>query len=200
MRAIVLYLHSLAPTRKNVPDLLANPVALIQDVRTLVEQHRKDQSHLSVTGVPVITVPVTNMKSASKKVAPSIKNAVPSLACVKVEPSQASASFTSPLVVKTESKNELDGSSSSVPVDVVKSGTSPFPHLQNQLRQQQELVKKLRQPICVVRPASVGVANPEEQRRKTSGLLLGHYSYLLNNISYFFYFNFTVMCSTLVFL
>ena len=38
LRAIVLYLHSLAPTRKNVPDLLVNPVALIQDVRTLVDQ------------------------------------------------------------------------------------------------------------------------------------------------------------------
>lgn len=158
-----------------MPDLLANPVALIQDVRTLVEQHRKDQSHLAVTGIPVISVPVTNGKSAQKKTIPPLKNSVAPTGCIKVEHSQASASFASPVVVKTEIKSEVDSSSSSVPADttVIKSGTSPFPHLQNQLRQQQELVQKLRQPICVVRPALVGVSDPETHRRKASGVLLG---------------------------
>jgi len=178
LRAIVLYLHSLAPTRKNVPDLLANPVALIQDVRTLVEQHRKDQSHLAVSGVPVITLPVINMKSVSKKVASPMKTAAVPIERIKLEPPQASASFTSfttsPLVVKTEPKTEMDGSSSA-PVEtvVLKIATSPFPHLQNQLKQQQELVKKLRQPVCVVRPALVGFADPEAHRRTASALLLG---------------------------
>ena len=193
MRAIVLYLHSLAPTRKNVPDLLANPVALIQDVRTLVEQHRKDQSHLAVSGVPVITLPVINMKSVSKKVASPMKTAAVPIERIKLEPPQASASFTSfttsPLVVKTEPKTEMDGSSSA-PVEtvVLKIATSPFPHLQNQLKQQQELVKKLRQPVCVVRPALVGFADPEAHRRTASALLLGrkqHFSYSFRTVFLF---------------
>ncbi|KAJ8683024.1 hypothetical protein QAD02_018816 [Eretmocerus hayati] len=57
LKSIVMYLHSLAPTKKNVPELIKDPVALIQDVRCLVEQHRHDSPELAVTGQPVLPPP-----------------------------------------------------------------------------------------------------------------------------------------------
>lgn len=49
-----MYLHQLPAARKSVPELLTDPIALVRDVRTLVEQHRHDKQHLAVTGVPVL--------------------------------------------------------------------------------------------------------------------------------------------------
>ncbi|XP_011645810.1 jmjC domain-containing histone demethylation protein 1-like, partial [Pogonomyrmex barbatus] len=57
LKAIVMYLHSLPSTKKNVPDLIRDPVALIHDVRCLVEQHRNDNSEAAVTGNPVLPPP-----------------------------------------------------------------------------------------------------------------------------------------------
>ncbi|KAF2358871.1 Zinc finger CXXC-type [Trinorchestia longiramus] len=54
LKAIVMYLHSLPNTRKNVPDLVADPVPLIQDVKTLVEVHRFDRPELAMTSKPVL--------------------------------------------------------------------------------------------------------------------------------------------------
>lgn len=53
-QAIVVYLHQLPAARKSVPELLSDPIALVRDVRTLVEQHRHDKQALAVTGVPVL--------------------------------------------------------------------------------------------------------------------------------------------------
>lgn len=53
-QAIVMYLHQLPAARKSVPELLSDPIALVRDVRTLVEQHRHDKQHHAVTGVPVL--------------------------------------------------------------------------------------------------------------------------------------------------
>lgn len=50
-----MYLHTLPTNRKNVPDLITNPVALINDVRTLIGIHRYDDKNLAITGVPVLT-------------------------------------------------------------------------------------------------------------------------------------------------
>lgn len=57
LKAIVMYLHSLPSTKKNVPELIHDPVALIHDVRCLVEQHRHDNPEAAVTGNPVLPPP-----------------------------------------------------------------------------------------------------------------------------------------------
>lgn len=57
LKSIVMYLHSLPSTKKNVPDLISDPVALIHDVRCLVEQHRYDNSDSAVTGLAILPIP-----------------------------------------------------------------------------------------------------------------------------------------------
>lgn len=221
LRAIVLYLHSLAPTRKNVPDLLVNPVALIQDVRTLVEQHRKDQSHMAITGIPIVRVQQLN-NSKNKKSLPN-SFSTPSKLSVKVEPTTSRSSVlqtaqpgsssqvsvivkresvviknkSDQVIVKTEPLNEIKREEL---ISVITGKTnednecdsekgiqptsckieSPFPHLRNQLRQQQQdLAKKLRQPtpaVSIVRPVTVVNVDSLTQRRKASGILLGQLS------------------------
>ncbi|CAG4932677.1 unnamed protein product [Colias eurytheme] len=57
LKAIVVYLHQLPAARKSVPELLTDPIALVRDVRTLVEQHRHDKQNLAVTGQPVLKGP-----------------------------------------------------------------------------------------------------------------------------------------------
>ncbi|XP_049529879.1 jmjC domain-containing histone demethylation protein 1 [Anopheles darlingi] len=54
LKDIVMYLYDLPAQRKNVPKLIRDPVAVIKDVRTLVERHCKDSPELAVTGVPVL--------------------------------------------------------------------------------------------------------------------------------------------------
>lgn len=41
--------------KKNVPELIRDPVALIKDVRTLIGLHRQDSRELAITGKPVLT-------------------------------------------------------------------------------------------------------------------------------------------------
>ncbi|XP_055635307.1 jmjC domain-containing histone demethylation protein 1 isoform X2 [Toxorhynchites rutilus septentrionalis] len=54
LKEIVMYLYDLPPQKKNVPDLIKDPVALIKDVRTLVERHCKDNPEQAITGAPVL--------------------------------------------------------------------------------------------------------------------------------------------------
>ncbi|EDW80528.1 uncharacterized protein Dwil_GK11583 [Drosophila willistoni] len=54
LKEIVMYLYDLPPQKKNVPSLVLDPVALIKDVRTLVERHCKDQQDMAVTGFSVL--------------------------------------------------------------------------------------------------------------------------------------------------
>lgn len=54
LKEIVLYLYDLPQNRKNVPELIKDPVALIKDVRSLVERHCKDDNQLAITGHPVL--------------------------------------------------------------------------------------------------------------------------------------------------
>ena len=190
LRAIVLYLHSLAPTRKNVPDVLTNAAALIQDVRTLVEQHRKDQNNLAVTGVPIVTLlPLVSQKTLKKPLSSS-------LLMTKVEPTPGAStasiqssvlasgigSLRPSVIVKKEEppvKDEPEEEEEDVnPAVMVKQ--SPFPHWQNhfkQLQQQQQQnqdsAKKLKQPTYVVRPALVGPIDPKQRRKEASRILLG---------------------------
>lgn len=54
LKEIVLYLYDLPQNKKNVPELIKDPVELIKDVRSLVERHCKDDNQLAITGVPVL--------------------------------------------------------------------------------------------------------------------------------------------------
>lgn len=54
LKEIVMYLYDLPPQRKNVPELIGDPVQLIKDVRSLVERHCKDSPELAITGKPVL--------------------------------------------------------------------------------------------------------------------------------------------------
>lgn len=54
LKEIVLYLYDLPQNKKSVPELIKDPVALIKDVRALVERHCKDDNQLAITGVPVL--------------------------------------------------------------------------------------------------------------------------------------------------
>lgn len=49
-----MYLYDLPTQKKNVPDLIKDPVALIKDVRSLVERHCKDSPELAITGQPIL--------------------------------------------------------------------------------------------------------------------------------------------------
>ncbi|XP_060533055.1 jmjC domain-containing histone demethylation protein 1-like isoform X2 [Cylas formicarius] len=57
LKEIVKYLHMLPPNRKNLPDLIKDPIALIQDVRTLIGLHRQDNRELAITGKPILSLP-----------------------------------------------------------------------------------------------------------------------------------------------
>ncbi|XP_037711805.1 jmjC domain-containing histone demethylation protein 1 [Drosophila subpulchrella] len=57
LKEIVMYLYDLPPQKKNVPSLVLDPVALIKDVRSLVERHCKDQQDLAITGMSVLKSP-----------------------------------------------------------------------------------------------------------------------------------------------
>lgn len=198
LRAIVLYLHSLAPTRKNVPDVLTNAAALIQDVRTLVEQHRKDQNNLAVTGVPIVTLrPLVSQKAIKKPpTLSSVTSHSSSLLKTKVEPAPGVSSLQSSVlasgvgnlrpsvIVKNEEppvKIEPEEEEEINPPVMMKQ--SPFPHLQNHFRQlqqqqqqNQDSAKKSRQPLYVVRPALVGPIDPKQQRKEASRILLSQNS------------------------
>lgn len=52
-----MYLHMLPANKKNVPDLIRDPVSLIQDVRNLIGLHRQDNREFAVTGRPVLSLP-----------------------------------------------------------------------------------------------------------------------------------------------
>lgn len=54
LKEIVMYLYDLPPHRKNVPELIRDPVQLIKDVRGLVERHCRDVPALAITGRPVL--------------------------------------------------------------------------------------------------------------------------------------------------
>lgn len=54
LKEIVMFLYDLPPQRKNVPELISDPVQLIKDVRSLVERHCKDSPELAITGKPVL--------------------------------------------------------------------------------------------------------------------------------------------------
>ena len=54
IKAIVMYIHALAVSKKNVPPLLAKPIQLVRDIKILVEDHKNDEASMAVTGQPLL--------------------------------------------------------------------------------------------------------------------------------------------------
>ena len=183
LREIVLYLHSLPPTRKNIPDVLTNAAALIHDVRTLVEKHRKDQKHLAVTGLPVVTLrPLVSQKSIKKTNLSSVAGHSSSLLMARPDPNPSIASTSRPSVIvkkeilvqpvkEEEKKEESEEESEEIMFPPITN--NPFPHLQNHFRQLQEQQQRQNQPTHVIRPALVTPLDPILMRKKASEILLG---------------------------
>jgi len=44
LKFIIMYLHSLSASKKNVPVLLPDPIAVVKDIRTIVLSHKDDCS------------------------------------------------------------------------------------------------------------------------------------------------------------
>lgn len=57
LKAIVMYIHALAVSKKNVPSLILEPINLVRDIRTLVDEHKSDDASLAVTGRPLLYWP-----------------------------------------------------------------------------------------------------------------------------------------------
>lgn len=54
LKAIIKYVYTLPSNKKNVPELITDPILLIKDVRTLIELHCHDNPHEAITGRPVL--------------------------------------------------------------------------------------------------------------------------------------------------
>ena len=54
IKAIVMYIHALAVSKKNVPPLLKEPINLVRDIKLVVEKHKNDDPALAVTGQPML--------------------------------------------------------------------------------------------------------------------------------------------------
>merc|ERR1719192_3270847 len=57
LKAIVMYIHALAVSKKNVPPLIPEPIELVRDIRVVVDEHKGDEHELAVTGVPLLHWP-----------------------------------------------------------------------------------------------------------------------------------------------
>ncbi len=57
LKAIVMYIHALAVSKKAVPPLLPEPINLVRDIRSVVEDHRKDDPEAAVNGRPLLYWP-----------------------------------------------------------------------------------------------------------------------------------------------
>ena len=54
MKAIIKYVYNLPSNKKNVPELITDPIMLLKDVRALIESHCRDDPELAITGKPVL--------------------------------------------------------------------------------------------------------------------------------------------------
>ncbi len=57
LKAIIMYIHALAVSKKNVPYLLRHPINLVRDVRVVVDSHKEDDPAKAVTGQPLLFWP-----------------------------------------------------------------------------------------------------------------------------------------------
>ncbi|XP_046678996.1 jmjC domain-containing histone demethylation protein 1-like, partial [Homalodisca vitripennis] len=68
IKSILSYLHFIPANKKCVPELITDPVALIKDVRTLVERHRNDSPVSAITGHAVFKSPGVKFKDKTNNV------------------------------------------------------------------------------------------------------------------------------------
>ena len=54
IKYVVMYLHHLPASKKNVPLMLPDPVSVIRDIRTLVLEHKDDNQDMAITGKYVL--------------------------------------------------------------------------------------------------------------------------------------------------
>lgn len=67
IKTIVMYIHALAVSKKNVPPLLKEPINLVRDIKLVVESHKNDDPANAVTGQPLLYWPgIKNDKGYSK--------------------------------------------------------------------------------------------------------------------------------------
>ena len=62
-----MFIHALPVTRKSVPGLLPDPVAVIRAVRDIVETHKNDDAEKAVTGQPLLCWPGLRRSADNKK-------------------------------------------------------------------------------------------------------------------------------------
>ena len=64
LKAVELYLHSLAVNKKGVPSCIKEPVALIRDIRIIVEVHKNDKPERAINGRPLLFWPGIKQESS----------------------------------------------------------------------------------------------------------------------------------------
>ena len=57
LKAIIMYIHALPVSKKNVPPLLRHPINLVKDVRIVVNEHKEDTLENAITGKPLLYWP-----------------------------------------------------------------------------------------------------------------------------------------------
>ena len=57
IKAIIMYIHALPVSKKNVPPLLKEPINLVRDIKLVVEGHKNDEPEKAVTGHPLLHWP-----------------------------------------------------------------------------------------------------------------------------------------------
>ena len=53
IKAIVMYIHALPVSKKNVPPIIKQPINLVRDVKVVVEEHKNDNQDKAITGILV---------------------------------------------------------------------------------------------------------------------------------------------------
>uniref|UniRef100_UPI00398E330B lysine (K)-specific demethylase 2Bb isoform X1 n=2 Tax=Pristiophorus japonicus TaxID=55135 RepID=UPI00398E330B len=62
LKALVEKLESLPENKKCVPEGIEDPYALLEDMKTVLEEHADDDQKLAITGVPIVTWPKKAVK------------------------------------------------------------------------------------------------------------------------------------------
>ncbi|XP_078083613.1 lysine-specific demethylase 2B-like isoform X9 [Mustelus asterias] len=63
LKALVEKLESLPENKKCVPEGIEDPYALLEDMKTVLEEHADDDQKLAITGVPIVTWPKKTVKN-----------------------------------------------------------------------------------------------------------------------------------------
>ena len=73
IKAIVMYIHALPVSKKNVPPVIKEPINLVRDVKSVVEEHKNDDPSKAITGMPLLFWPGVKHDKTFKKTSKSSK-------------------------------------------------------------------------------------------------------------------------------